>query len=157
MLLHVIVHIAFAHPGGQFNVPCRRQVDVENRLASLAIAIEHGTVAPLRVPVLFRQRRGRAEHGSHERIVFRPQVVDRGDVLPRNDQHVERCLRVDVLDRDQVVVLMDDSALMSPAMIGRKDSNSWSHYSETSNSPLPNPKKTVVATYILGSGGGYWD
>mgnify|MGYP003694306587 CR=1 FL=1 len=39
-------------------------------------------VAPLSVSVLFRQLRGRAEHGSHERIVLRPQVVDRGDVLP---------------------------------------------------------------------------
>jgi hypothetical protein len=61
--------------------------------------------------MLLRQHRGRAEHRSHQCVIGRRQVVDRRDVSTRDDEHMQRRLRVDVLDGDEVVVLMDDGAL----------------------------------------------
>ena len=57
------------------------------------------------------ERGGRAEHRSDQGIVGGRQVVDRRNVLARDDEHVQRRLRIDVLDRDDVVVLMDDRPL----------------------------------------------
>ena len=55
-------------------------------------------------------RRRPSRHLSNERIVLRRQVVEGRDVPPGDDQHVHGRLRVDVLDRDEAIVLVDDGA-----------------------------------------------
>jgi hypothetical protein len=54
------------------------------------------------------QRRRPAKHRPDQRVIRRRQVVERGDVLFRDEQHVQRRLGVDVLEYQQVVVFEDD-------------------------------------------------
>ena len=92
--------------------PARQQmqVDVEHRLAGFAVAVEDRPVATLRVAVFPGQHGGRSEHRAHQRVIGRRQVIDGGNVPPRHDEQVQRRLRIDVLNRDQIVVLVDDGA-----------------------------------------------
>ena len=85
-------------------------MDVKDCLTRLAIRIEDGTVPTVGVTVLFCQRGGASQHRSHKRIILRSQVVERRDVAPRDDEHVKRSLRVDVLEGDESVILMHDRA-----------------------------------------------
>ena len=84
------------------------QMDVEDRLTRFAIGVEHRPVAAIGVAVFFGDLRGGAMHGPNEAVVARRQIVQRGDVPARDDQHMQRRLRVDVLDRDQLIVLMNE-------------------------------------------------
>src|SRR5215204_1370639 len=84
------------------------QMDVEYRLTGFAIGVEYRPVAAVRVSVFFRDLRGSAVHRSDEDIVSRGQVVQRSDVAPGDDQHMQWRLRVDVLDGDQLIVLVHE-------------------------------------------------
>ena len=83
-------------------------MNVEDRLASFAIGVEDRPVSALAVPVLLRQRRRSPRHRSDQLVITRREVVQRGDVTSRDDQQMERRLRIDVLDGDYGIVLMDD-------------------------------------------------
>src|SRR5688572_924517 len=83
-------------------------MDVEDRLTCFAIRVEHRPVAAIGVAVFPGDLRGGAMHGPNEAVVARRQVAQRGDVPARDDQHMQRRLRVDVLNRDQLIVLMHE-------------------------------------------------
>src|SRR5687768_1981684 len=82
------------------------QMNVEDALAGFSIRVEDRAESAIGVPVLSRNGRRAADHRSDELIVYRREIVQRSDVSLRNDQHVQRSLRVDVLDDDDTVVLI---------------------------------------------------
>ena len=84
------------------------QVDVEDRLACVGVAVEDGSEAALAVAMLARQRRSAADHLANEPVVFGGNVVEGRDVAARYHQNMHRRLRVDVLDGNQPIVLVDD-------------------------------------------------
>jgi hypothetical protein len=83
------------------------QVDVKHRLPRLRVAVEDRPEARTVVPALPGDRRARPHHRADEIIFRRRQIVQRRHVLPRHDQHVHRRLRVDVVEGDQAIVLID--------------------------------------------------
>lgn len=86
------------------------QVDVEDRLTGGTVGVEHGPIAFIGVSVLFRDGCGHTLHRAHQRIVVRTQIVQRGDMTARNDQDVQGRLRVDIPDRNDLVILMDEAS-----------------------------------------------
>ncbi|HEY1308954.1 MAG TPA: hypothetical protein VGF24_35675 [Vicinamibacterales bacterium] len=86
------------------------KMDVKNRLSRSAVGVEHCPVPTLVVAVLPGERRGGAVHGTDERVVTRGEIIERGDVFARDDQRVQRGLRVDVGDGDELIVLMQEFA-----------------------------------------------
>ena len=84
------------------------EVDVEHCLPGAAVAIEHRPVAVLRVPLILGDLCGARNQSAHHRRVPFLDVVQRRDVPAGDDEHMERRLRIDVLERQQLVVLVDD-------------------------------------------------
>src|SRR6266511_943447 len=66
------------------------------------------SVARQPASALPRELRRDAEQLPRERVVLRGEVVERRDVLARDDEQVHRRLRVDVLESHDVRVLMDE-------------------------------------------------
>src|SRR6478672_7278166 len=62
----------------------------------------------LRVTLLMRKGGRAAHHFPHQLIVLRRKLVQGGDVTLRDDQRMQRSLRIDVLEGDQPLVLIDD-------------------------------------------------
>ena len=60
--------------------------------------------------MLFRDGCGHTLHRARQRIVVRIQIVQRGDMTARNDQDVQGRLRVDIPDRNDLVILMDEAS-----------------------------------------------
>ena len=54
--------------------------------------------------------RPRRDASNRPGVVAGRQIVQRGDVPARDDQDMQRRLRVDVLERHQLIVLMDELA-----------------------------------------------
>jgi hypothetical protein len=54
-------------------------------------------------------------HRPYEPVVVRSEVVQRADVATGDDQYVQRRLRVDVPDGDELVVLVNESGGNLPA------------------------------------------
>ena len=78
-------------------------------LTRSAIRVEQRTVAGLRKPALLCDERGAADELADNLIVFGPDVIERRDVPLRHDQDVRRRLRVDVVERENAIVLVDDA------------------------------------------------
>src|SRR5262245_29161057 len=85
-------------------------MDVEHSLTGVAFRIEDDSIALVRIPVLFRDGGRGSLYRAHERIIMRAEIVERGDVATRNNQDVQRRLRVDVPDGDELVVLVDKAS-----------------------------------------------
>jgi hypothetical protein len=85
-------------------------MDVEDTLSRLAVRVEDRPVPTLVVAVLLRECSCESEHRSHQRIVLDGQVVQGGDVLLGNNQHMQRRLRIDVLERHQGFILVHQCA-----------------------------------------------
>src|SRR5262245_4709075 len=83
------------------------EMDMEDGLPGAPVHVEHGPPARFGVP--FRGCNGlrRAEHVADQRFVGGIELVQAGDVLLRDDQHVRRCLRVEVPDCEDLVVRID--------------------------------------------------
>ena len=60
------------------------------------------------MPRSFGDRRRAPDHLADDRVVARRQIVQRRDVSLRYDEHVRRSLRVDVVEREHAIVLVDD-------------------------------------------------
>ena len=84
------------------------QVDVEHRLPGVRVAVENRPVAPIGVTGSFRERRTPSHDLPDKAVIIGSELVEAGDMASRDDQHVRRCLRVDVLEGDDAVVLVDD-------------------------------------------------
>jgi hypothetical protein len=83
-------------------------MQVEDRLARIGVAVEHRSISAGGVPVVFGDRCRASHHLANERVIASREVVQARDMPSRNDKHVRRCLRRDVFERDDVVVLIDD-------------------------------------------------
>ena len=67
---------------------------MKHRLASFAVAVEEGAVPSVGVALLLRNGGCTPDHFADERIVSRGKVVERRDVTSRDDENMERSLRV---------------------------------------------------------------
>ena len=83
-------------------------MDVENRLTRTAVAVEHGSVSVLVVTVFLRQSCRMLDDLSHQNLVIVLQVIQRGNVTARDEEHMEGRLRIDILKRKDTVVLVND-------------------------------------------------
>ena len=83
-------------------------MDVENRLARTAVAVEHGSVSVLVVTVFFRKPCRMLDDFPHQNLVIVLQIVQRGNVTARDDEHMEGRLWINVLKRKDTVVLVND-------------------------------------------------
>src|SRR5581483_4372074 len=84
------------------------QVDVEHGLARVAVGVEEDAESAGGDAAVLRDRRRAPHQLADDRVVVRRQVVERGDVLLRNDEHMRRTLRIDVVEREHAVVFVDD-------------------------------------------------
>jgi hypothetical protein len=84
------------------------QVNVEHRLACVAVRIEYGSETAGRKASLFRDGRRPPHQLANELIVFDGELIKRGDVALRHHQHVSRRLRVDVVERQHPIVFVHD-------------------------------------------------
>src|SRR3954467_5733201 len=82
------------------------QVDVKNGLAGIGVRIDHSAIPALRQSFGLRELCGHQMHLADDVGVLR--LVQRHDVLPRNDQNMNGRLRVDIPERDAMLVLRDD-------------------------------------------------
>jgi len=81
---------------------------VEHRLPGVRVAVENRPVTPIGVAGGLRERRTPPHDLSDKAVIVGSELVEAGDVASRDDQHVRRCLRIDVLEGDDAVVLVDD-------------------------------------------------
>ena len=81
---------------------------MKNRLSRVRVAIEHRPITCVGVPGLACDRRGPCDHRADDIVVVRCELVERGDVATRDDQHVGRGLRVDVPEGNQSLVFVND-------------------------------------------------
>ena len=95
---------------GQRTAGEHMQVDVKHALAGFAVRIEHGPIAAVVITVLLGKRRREPDHRANQWIVILRQIVERSDVLSRDNEQVKGCLGVDVLERDELLVLIHDRA-----------------------------------------------
>ena len=85
-------------------------MNMKNRLPCFPIAVEDRAVAAVSDAMLRRERRRTPHHRSHQGVIDDAEVVQRLDVLSRNDQHVHGRLRIDVFERNKTLVLVDERA-----------------------------------------------
>jgi hypothetical protein len=83
-------------------------VDVVDALSRFSIAVEQHPVPAIRNASVARDDRRAADHLANQVCIFRRQVVERRNVPPRDDEDMYGRLGVDVVDRDQAVVLVHD-------------------------------------------------
>ena len=55
-----------------------------------------------------RKRRTPSHDLPYKAVILGSEVVEAGEVASRDDQHVRRRLRIDVIEGDDAVVLVDD-------------------------------------------------
>src|SRR4051812_23105656 len=83
------------------------QMDVEDRLPCLCVGVEDRPEPAVGVALIARHRGGAAEHLTDQRLVAGLKIVQRRNVPLRDDQRVQRRLRVDVVEDHEVVVFVD--------------------------------------------------
>ena len=84
-------------------------VDMEHGLPGIFAAVHHDAVAVLRESFPTRVLGGGQGQLADQVRLRRLQVIQgRNDLVLRNEQHVHRRLRCDVLERQHVVVFIDD-------------------------------------------------
>jgi hypothetical protein len=82
------------------------QMDVKDRLSSITVAVDHRAVAAGVVAPVSRDRCRPARQLAHQRVVCSRHLVERRNVPLRNHHDMQRRLRIDVLERQQVFVFM---------------------------------------------------
>src|SRR5712691_13499023 len=84
------------------------QMNVKDRLPRIAIGVEHRSEAPGRQAALLRDGGGATDDFTDDLVVLDTHLVQRLDVSLGNHQHVGRGLRVDVVEGEHPLVLVDD-------------------------------------------------
>jgi hypothetical protein len=84
------------------------QVQVRHCLAAGVLTVDHQAIAVLDQTELLRQPRRDEVQVPHQRLIVWRQVGVRGDLLARNDQHVDGGLGIDIVEGDTLIVLVDD-------------------------------------------------
>jgi hypothetical protein len=81
---------------------------MEHGLPAMAVAVDHATVTIVgEAPILGPAHCSREEF-FHERAVIRLKIIERRDPTLRNEQHVHGRLRIDVAERQQFIVFVND-------------------------------------------------
>lgn len=83
-------------------------MNVENSLAGVAIAVEHGPIPAILKPSFACDESSLSNHLADQRIVCRRDVVDGRDVPSRDDERMKWSLGIDVLNHDQGIVFVKD-------------------------------------------------
>src|SRR3546814_11239581 len=79
------------------------QCEREHRMPCRLVAVHDDAISVLRKALLLRiPRRGECKPPDHPGLVL-AQIVERGDVRLGHEQHVDRRLRRDIAERDDVV------------------------------------------------------
>lgn len=81
-----------------------------DRLPTLAVAVEHQPEAPLRDAFLPGNLVRDQQEMPEQPIVVLSRIQKRREVSARNDQDMDRGLRMDVLEGHGLVILIDDLA-----------------------------------------------
>ena len=81
---------------------------MEDGLAGVAVRVEHRPEAAGRDAAILGDRRGASDDFPHNLIVTLGELVERRDVPFRDDQDVRRPLRVDVVEREDAIVFVND-------------------------------------------------
>src|SRR5579884_2722695 len=76
-----------------------------DRLTAVAADVRDEAVARAGDPLVVRNALREAEHPAPQLVVLNTELVRGDDVLPRDDEHVHRCLRVDVANGEDRIVL----------------------------------------------------
>ena len=84
------------------------QVQVEDRLSRRCIAIHRHAVTVVGYTIVFRDLLRRQKQFANDRVIAIFKIVDRRNVLTRNNQHMRRRLRIDVAKSDRIVRLEYD-------------------------------------------------
>jgi len=111
-------------------------MQVEHGLARLAIAVEDRSISALAESLVGRQLSGASQHPADQRVIVPTEIVGGRDVLSGNDEQVHRRLRIDVAERDEIVVFVhnrrrnlagDDAAeqAVHPGMIDRLEQEGY--------------------------------
>ncbi len=83
-------------------------MNVENRLATMRIAIHHHPVSILRNAVLSCNFLCGEKQFAENFNILRLHIIDRRYSVLRNDQHMQRCLRVEIPERQNIIILKYD-------------------------------------------------
>ena len=76
-------------------------------LPGIAVRVAHRAIAAVSDAAVLRDRRGDASHRADQRVVARLEGVQGLDMALGNDQHVRRSLGIDVVERHDLIVLVD--------------------------------------------------
>ena len=82
-------------------------MNVKDRLAGAPVTIEHQTVTILIDTLVSGDLLCHQHHSAGYFHVLFIEVIDGRDVLSGYDQNMRRCLRIDISEREYVVVLVD--------------------------------------------------
>ena len=82
------------------------QVQVQHGLSSTASVIEHRAVAGEQVAFRGQLRRHQLQF-PQQRLVTMLRIVQRAKMSSRTNQNMRRRLRIDVLERENIVILID--------------------------------------------------
>src|SRR5437867_1121872 len=84
------------------------EVEVKHRLTTVSTGIGHDSVAALAQALLLRHLRARNEQVSQESLILGTAILHGHYVRFRNDQRMDRCLGIDVVECQRLVVLIND-------------------------------------------------
>lgn len=84
-------------------------MEMKNALARPSPTVNHHTVTVLRNPLLLRQLIGDGKNFADQLFILLLDIEQRGEVLARDDQDVNRRLGVNILKRNNGTVLIDDA------------------------------------------------
>ncbi len=82
------------------------QMNVEHRLPRIRTTIHGDAIAVFRIPSIRRNFLRCQKQLAHQRCIFRLNVIDGSNVLTRNNQYMQRCLRVNVVESQHIVVFI---------------------------------------------------
>lgn len=93
---------------GHVPSPQDMEVKVKHRLAAVSAGIRHDSVAGLTQAFLFRYLRACDEQLSQKSLILSNAILHVHHMLLRNDQCMCRCLRIDVVEGECLVVFIND-------------------------------------------------
>ena len=82
-------------------------MQVEDRLACASPCVDHGAIAALGEPLIVGDSRSHPQKMAEQRFVLLSGFVERFQVFPWNDEHMNGSLRIDVAKGYAALVLVD--------------------------------------------------
>lgn len=90
------------------------QMEVEHALAAVRSGVDDDTVPGLGNPLQFRDLTANQQQLSEQLRVRIVQLSHRNHMFPGNDQRMDRRLRIDIVECDDQIVLIDECCGNSP-------------------------------------------